>query len=187
MDVAHGTPEGYRLHKRNEHEPCPACSEAMAQLLSSVRRYQAQVRGSMGPVAAPPLFSELQRAWWPALRARDVEPLPSLPPVMVPATVCSGEEPWMPRSPKALAKKARAAGWWTSITRAIGPRIDAKGQVPVGREQVATIAVAVARGDHRLIWVWKYDDPSWKLDEVYWNKEGLINDKQGKAVLDGTL
>lgn len=138
---------------------------------------------------APRNFSAHQRSWWPVLREREREPMPPLPPVVVPATECRGDESWMPSSPKSIAKRARAGGWWVRITRAIGPRVDAHGTVPEGREQVATIAVAAARGTDRLVWVWKYQTTPakgwhWKLDEVFWNREGLIDNNKGGAVLD---
>src|SRR5690606_41579672 len=41
-----GTPEGFRLHKKLEQEPCGACSQAMGQLLTAVRGFRAAVAGS---------------------------------------------------------------------------------------------------------------------------------------------
>lgn len=192
--VQHGTPEGYRLHKKLEHEPCPACQGAMDALLARVRGYQGAVRQQMGLVRPQLDFSARQREWWPYLRARERQPLPPIPAPSVPATQCTGEEPWMPRSPRGVAKACRAAGWWTRVTRAVGPRIDAKGAVEPGQEQVPTIAVAAARGDDRLVWTWRYRLKTvkgelgwhWELDDVFWNKKGTINDPEGKQVLNAS-
>lgn len=195
-----GTPEGFRAHKRAEQEPCPACKAAMGQLLQRVRAFRAQVAGTMPYVPPLPAFSAHQRTLWPqrreAERAAEYAehpPPPPLPAPSLPRVRCVGDEPFLPSSPKSVAKKAAAKGWWVSITRAIGPRINAMGLVPEGREQVATIAVAAARGDDRLTWLWHYIEKTkdgilgwhWELDEVYSNKEGVINDKRGRAVLDG--
>src|SRR5690606_6439854 len=101
-----------------------------------------------------------------------------------PATVCSGDEPWMPRSPKTWLKKFRAAGWWVRLTRAGGPRIDAKGVVAPGKEVVWTIALAAARGDQRLVMLWEFDGEKWGLDDVVHNVRGVLKSTDVKEILD---
>lgn len=193
--ASHGSPEGFRLHKKLEQQPCPTCQAAMDRLLDQVRAFQPVARASVAAVAPRPAFSAHQRTLWPKRRAEELatwlaeHPAPEPPPPFsVPATRCAGDESWMPRSPKAVVKKARTAGWWVQVTRAIGPRIDARGEVPEGKERVATIAVAAARGDDRLTWLWHYvlksGEMKWELDEVFWNREGLIDNDRGKKVLN---
>lgn len=184
-----GTPEGFRLHKKLEQEPCGACSQAMGQLLTAVRGFRAAVVGAPDVAARARdtttlQFSAHQRALRAAQRAAEpprVEPPPA--PAM-PATACSGDEPWMPRSPKTWLKKFRAAGWWVRLTRAGGPRIDAKGVVAPGKEVVWTIALAAARGDQRLVMLWEFDGEKWGLDDVIHNVRGVIKSTDIKEILD---
>lgn len=195
-----GTVEGYRAHRRREERSCQPCWQAMADLMHRVRAYQGAVRGQMPAVAPQRVFSAHQRSLWPQIREAEraaalaEHPRPPAPPrPYLERTVCTGTEDGIPGPPRTVLKRARAAGWWAQMTRAIGPRIDAKGVVPPGREQVGTVVVAAARGEVRLTWLWHYIEKTkggvlgwhWELDEVFSNQEGIINDTRGKAVLDG--
>jgi hypothetical protein len=181
--VTHGTPEGFRLHKRLEHEPCPACRSAMDQLLSRVRAYRSQVARSLGPVDPPLAFTRRMLEVRREMAARERTPAPPLPPVVVPATACVGMESWMPAAPRTNLKKFRQAGWQARLTRAAGPRIAANGTVPAGKEVVYTVALAAKKGDEKVVMVWQYDGEKWKLDDILHNKRGLIKSTDLKEIL----
>lgn len=182
--VQHGTPEGFRLHKKLEHEPCPSCKAAMAQLLANVRAYQASVRGTM-PIPAPqPAFTRVMLAKRQELADMEREPPPPLPPVVIPATPCVGLESWMPSAPRSNLKRFRKAGWEARLTRAAGPRIAASGMVPEGKEVVYTVALAAQKGDERIVMVWEHKDGKWPLDTMLYNKRGVIKSTDLKEILN---
>lgn len=184
----HGTPEGFRLHKKLEHEPCPSCRIAMVQLLDGVRRYRASLQRSLDPVAPAVPFSAHQRTKWADRRAAEkaeIEPLPELPPVVIPATPCVGLESWMPSAPRSNLKNFRKAGWEARLTRAAGPRIAANGVVPPGKEVVYTVALAAQKADHRIVMIWEHKDGKWPLDVVLYNKRGVIKSTDLKEILNG--
>jgi hypothetical protein len=194
VDVKHGTPEGFRLHKKLEHDPCSSCAAAMTSLLDGDRRFRASVRG----VPVPPElhrtnFSAYQRSMWPQRRAAEraaelVEhpPLPPLPPVVTPAEPLVGLESWLPSSPRSNLKAFRAAGWQARLTRAAGPRIAANGIAPPGKEVVYTIALAAQRADQRVVMVWEFtpSDNKWKLDDSIHNRRGMFKTTDLKEILD---
>jgi hypothetical protein len=189
-DPAHGTIEGFRLHKRNEHPPCPACIAARDALLEHVRVVRRVAQANLGPVAPLPNFSAYQRTRWPQKRAaeRAIDlaehpPPPPLPPVVLKAEPCVGLESWMPQSPRTNLKAFRKAGWEARLTRAAGPRINALGLVPPGKEVVYTIALAAQKGSERVVMVWEYKDPDWKLDSVMHNQRGVIKSTDLKEIL----
>lgn len=177
----HGTPEGFRLHKKLEHQPCPACQAAMDQLLDGVRRFRASV--VVGPVEPPLNFSRHMLAKRAELAAVERVPPPPLPPVALPATVLVGLESWLPSSPRSNLKRFRAAGWQARLTRAAGPRIAANGTVPPGKEVVYTIALAAQKGTDRVVMTWEYSGDSWKLDDVFHNRRGIIKSGDLKEIL----
>lgn len=190
VPLQHGTVEGFRYHKKLEAVPCPACRWAMDQLLASVRAFQTQVAGTIGPVAPAVPFSTHQRAMWPqrreAERAAELAehpPPPPLPPVVLPATPCTGLETWMPSAPRSNLKKFRAAGWEARLTRAAGPRIGANGLVPPGKEVVYTVALAAQKGRERVVLVWELKGESWKLDSAMHNQRGMIKSNDLKEIL----
>lgn len=185
-DTQHGTPEGFRLHKKREHEPCPACQWAMDQLLAGVRAFQPIARAAVGHVPPAVPFSAHQRSRWAERRAAELaeqEPLPELPPVAIPATPCTGLETWMPQSPRTNLKAFRKAGWQVRLTRAAGPRIAANGIVPPGKEVVYTVALAAQKGDQRVVMVWEHKNGAWPLDGVMHNRRGMIKSTDLKEIL----
>jgi hypothetical protein len=189
-EVQHGTPEGFRLHKRWEGEPCPACKAAMEGLLAAVRALQASVRGSLGPVAPAMPFSAYQRTKWPERRAaeRAAElaehpPLPPLPPVVLAAEPCVGLESWMPSAPRTNLKNFRSAGWQARLTRAAGPRIAANGVVPAGKEVVYTVCLAAQKEQQRVIMTWQFTGEKWVLDDILHNRLGVIKSNKLKEIL----
>lgn len=105
------------------------------------------------------------------------------PPPSLPAERVTGLEPWFPSSGKSVMKLAAAQGWWARATKAIGPRIGADGGIL--EPQAYTTAVAVAKNDERLVWVWRWNKDNWKLQDVLSRREGLINHDRGKAVIRG--
>lgn len=181
----HGTPEGFRLHKKLEHEPCPSCRIAMVQLLDGVRRYQAAVRGTMPVVPPRPAFTQVMLAKRRELAAVERVPPPSLPPVVVPATSLVGLESWLPSAPRSNLKSFRKAGWEARLTKAAGPRIAANGVVPEGKEVVYTVALAAQKADHRIVMIWEHKDGKWPLDVVLYNKRGVIKSTDLKEILNG--
>lgn len=105
------------------------------------------------------------------------------PPPILGAEQVTGLEPWFPSSGKSIMKLAAAQGWWARATKAIGPRIGSSGEV---LEPAAyTVAVAVAKGGERMVWVWRWNKDKWTLQDVLSRREGLINHDRGKAVIRG--
>jgi hypothetical protein len=179
----HGTVEGFRLHRRWEAQPCPACQAAMDALLAGVRAFQASVRGTL-PVPAPqPPFTQVMLAKRRELAAVERVPPEPLPPVVTPATPCVGLESWMPSAPRTNLKNFRAAGWEARLTRAAGPRIAASGVVPEGKEIVYTVALAAQKGRDRVIMTWQYDGEKWPLDDILHNRLGVIKSNKLKEIL----
>lgn len=180
----HGTPEGFRLHKRLEHQPCPACEAAMAALLERVRQFRAAVAASTPPQPARPPFTRVILTKRRELAAVERVPPPALPPVTVPATRCTGLEAWMPSAPRTNLKNFRKAGWGARLTRAAGPRIAANGAVPAGKEAVYTVALAAQKAGQRVVMVWEYKNGKWKLDDTLHNRRGVVKSTDLKEILN---
>lgn len=181
----HGTPEGFRLHKRLEHQPCSSCEAAMAALLDRVRQFRGAVVAATPPQPARPPFTRVMLAKRKELAAARRTPPPALPPVKIPATRCTGLESWMPSAPRSKLKAFREAGWTAQLTRAAGPRIAANGTVPAGKECVYTVALAARRGAERVVMVWEHGDGKWKLDDAVHNRRGVIKSTDLKEILNG--
>lgn len=181
--VQHGTIEGFRLHKRWEGEPCPACKAAMEAFLASVRALQASVRGQIPTPAPTPPFTRVMLAKRRELAAVERVPPPPLPPVVLAAEACVGLESWMPSAPRTNLKNFRAAGWQARLTRAAGPRIAASGVVPEGKEVVYTVCLAAQKGTDRVIMTWEFKDGKWPLDDILHNRLGVIKSNKLKEIL----
>lgn len=182
MNPDHGTPEGFRLHKRLEHQPCPACEAAMTTLLNQVRRFRDAV--VTPPQPARPPFTQVMLARRRELAAVERTPPPALPPVKIPATRCTGLESWMPSAPRSKLKAFRSTGWAAQLTRAAGPRIAANGTVPSGKECVYTVALAAQKGAERIVMVWEHKDGRWKLDDAIHNRRGVVKSTDLKEILN---
>ena len=90
---------------------------------------------------------------------------PRPPAPSVPAEPYDVTASGVPSSPRSIARKAAAAGWWVRATRAVGPRIDAAGRVPPGDEQVPSIALALqSPGGRRIVAIWVYRGGKWTGD-----------------------
>lgn len=182
----HGTPEGFRLHRRLESRPCAACAQAMRDLIDSIGQIREEAaRSAVAQPVREPFTRVMLRKRAEAREAQQAVVAPSLPPVQIPATECVGTEPWMPRAPRSQLKAFRKAGWAARITRAAGPRIAANGTVPEGKEVVYTLAVAAVRGAERIAMVWMYDGAKWKLDIALHNRLGKITSTEVREIING--
>lgn len=182
-NVQHGTPEGFRLHRRWEAQPCPECQAAMDRLLAGVRVFRQRVSGRMPTPAPKPPFTQVMLAKRRELAAVERVPPEPLPPVVELATPCVGLESWMPSAPRSNLKRFRSAGWQARLTRAAGPRIAANGLVPPGKEVVYTIALAAQKGDERVIMTWQHTGEKWVLDDILHNRRGSIKTNELKEIL----
>lgn len=98
-----------------------------------------------------------------------------VPPPSLPATECTGEEPWLGRGPRswvALAKKHR---WRWRVTRAVGPRIGASGAVL--EHEARTLCIAMQGPDRERLVVeyrWNGKRQAWEVVDIVDGVNGVI-------------
>lgn len=96
-----------------------------------------------------------------------------LPPVILPATVTSPDEPWVPRAVRTAFKQAYEAGHKVRLTRAIGPWLDAHGNVAHDQERTLCLAVQGASGQRAVLhWRWRGD--KWVAEDGHNYRTGQI-------------
>lgn len=77
------------------------------------------------------------------------------------ATPMTGDEPGFPGGVKALLNIAKANGWWTRATFAIGPRIGADGNVLHPDCLSVSLAMAGPNGE-RLVAAYRWTGKKWE-------------------------
>jgi hypothetical protein len=106
-------------------------------------------------------------AWKQAERARrsaESRRRTTYPPPRTPRIVTEPDSELVPRGVRTVYNNLTKAGWRARITRAVGPRINAAGEV--AEERCATICVAAqAASGARLIyeWRWLVEKQEWKF------------------------
>lgn len=110
-----------------------------------------------------------------------------LPPPSVPATPCTGDEPWFPSKVKAWLRLAERSGWRARATRAVGPRIGAGAKIL--EEDCRTLAVALQgpAGDRIVVvYQWNNSKGEWESQEVQDMRTGaIIGANDAKARIRG--
>lgn len=87
----------------------------------------------------------------------------------------------VPSSPRSLHKRATAAGWGARVTKAIGHELKDPSKT------VYTIALAVARGEERIVAIWRFSptQKKWQIKDVQDMRTGeLMSVTDLKARLD---
>lgn len=96
-----------------------------------------------------------------------------VPPVLVPATPTDPNEPWMPKAVRTAYNQALAAGHKVRITRAVGPWLDANGEVAHPAERTLCLAIQGPRGQ-RAVLHWRWQAGKWKAEDGQDGRTGQI-------------
>lgn len=118
-------------------------------------------------------------------RRAELAALLAIPAPRLAATETGVLEPYVTRGITSVGKVLSAAGWRWRLTRAVGPRINARGEV-VENECATLVIAAMSPGNHRIIWEWRWVNDAWKfVDALDLTQGALLNAEEAKAVVKG--
>ncbi len=122
-----------------------------------------------------------------AERARRVAEAERIPPPSLVATVCTGEESFVPDKVKAWQRLAARNGWRARVTRAVGPRIGAGGQILEADCRTLAVALQGPAGDRVVaLYRWNPKKADWDLEDVQDGRTGeLVGAKEAQRRIRG--
>lgn len=87
-----------------------------------------------------------------------------------PALEVSVDDKIVPRSPRGAYRRGERNGWWVRLTRAVG------WELKDPEKRVYTIALAAARGEERIVAVWRYNlkQQKWQVDDIQDMRSGAL-------------
>jgi len=134
--------------------------------------------------AASQAYKERQAA----ARLERVAAMLALPAARMPREpVMDLQAPFVGQGQRTVVKRAANNGWEVMLYRAVGPRINARGEVAEEHCATLTVAAQSPRG-RRIVWEWRWEPAkqAWKLVDVIDGRTGeIMSSKTAQQLVEG--